>query len=161
MIDVHAMQCGIWAELAAEDPDLGNGRTPDTHAQAPASSEAGQFIPQFIPIAERDGIMLVCDTRPGRLLGCITEFGKDTADGYPPTWASLSAMLADHQQHHHRRIVQQPAPTRTRPRRAALDTLFDTTPALLTRVAEVGRIRNCHQPWRIAIRRLLALRNRP
>ncbi|WP_218718077.1 SMI1/KNR4 family protein [Nocardia sp. MH4] len=96
MIDIHAMQCEIWADLAAEDPDLGNGRTsPDAYAQAPASSEAGQFIPQFIPIAERDGTMLICDTRSGPLQGCITEFGKDTADDYPPTWASLSAMLAD------------------------------------------------------------------
>ncbi|SUE27757.1 Uncharacterised protein [Nocardia farcinica] len=95
MIDVHAMQCEIWADLAAEDPDLANGRTLDAYAQAPASSEVGQFIPQFIPIAERDGIMLICDTRPGPLQGCVTEFGKDTADAYPPTWSSLSAMLAD------------------------------------------------------------------
>lgn len=96
MIDVHAMQCEIWADLAEDDPDLGNGRiSPDAYAQAPASSEADQFIPQFIPIAERDGTMLICDTRPGPLQGCITEFGKETADDYPPTWASLSAMLAD------------------------------------------------------------------
>ncbi|MEV0334497.1 SMI1/KNR4 family protein [Nocardia sp. NPDC050717] len=95
VVDVHAMQCEIWADLAAEDPEFGNGRTSNDNAQAPASSEVGQFIPHFIPIAERDGTMLICDTRPGPLQGCITEFGKDTADGYPPTWASLSAMLAD------------------------------------------------------------------
>lgn len=95
MLDIHAMQCEIWADLAAEDPDLGNGGTADTYAQAPASSETGQFIPQFIPIAERDGTMLICDTRHGPLQGCVTEFGKDTADNYRPTWSSLSAMLAD------------------------------------------------------------------
>ena len=39
--------------------------------------------------------MLVCDTRPGPMRGCITEFGKDTADAYPPKWRSISALLTD------------------------------------------------------------------
>ncbi|WP_188829347.1 SMI1/KNR4 family protein [Nocardia camponoti] len=91
MLEVHAMESEVWGELAEENAGIASAITED----APASSEAGQFIPAFIPIAERDGTMLVCDTRPGPLHGCVTEFGKDTADSYPPTWASLSAMLTD------------------------------------------------------------------
>ncbi|MFE3322378.1 hypothetical protein [Nocardia sp. NPDC059195] len=53
------------------------------------------FLREFVPVAERDGTMLVCDTRSGPMHGCITEFGKDTADAYPPKWASLSAMVTD------------------------------------------------------------------
>ena len=27
--------------------------------------------------------------------GCITEFGKDTADAYAPKWRSISALITD------------------------------------------------------------------
>ncbi|WP_278265572.1 SMI1/KNR4 family protein [Nocardia sp. AG03] len=90
MLELHDLQCAIWCELAAEEPDLAVAGE-----NTPASAEAGRFVPEFVPIAERDGTMLVCDTRPGPLRGCVTEFGKDTADMSPPGWHSLGALLAD------------------------------------------------------------------
>ncbi|MFD3705227.1 SMI1/KNR4 family protein [Nocardia sp. NPDC058658] len=84
MLEIHTMQCEIWADI-----------DPDPTDPAPAGTEAGRFLPQFIPIAERDGTMLICDTRPGRYRGCVTEFGKDTADMSAPGWESLSALITD------------------------------------------------------------------
>ncbi|MBF6215973.1 hypothetical protein IU487_33790 [Nocardia puris] len=67
------------------------------HSSDPGSrvAAADQFVPDGIPIAERDGAMLICDARPGTHQGCMSEFGEDTADAYPPTWASPSALLAE------------------------------------------------------------------
>ncbi|MFB7879017.1 SMI1/KNR4 family protein [Nocardia sp. NPDC056064] len=90
MLELHDLQCAIWCELTAGEPG-----TTTAGGNAAASSEAGRFVPEFVPIAERDGTMLVCDTRPGPLRGCVTEFGKDTADMAPPGWRSLGALLAD------------------------------------------------------------------
>lgn len=95
LVRMHQIQRDIWADLAAEDPDLDHEQIIADNTPSPAGSEAGQFLLQYIPIAERDGTLLVCDIRPGRQHGCITEFGKDTADAYPPEWISVSAMITD------------------------------------------------------------------
>ncbi|MDI9918024.1 SMI1/KNR4 family protein [Rhodococcus sp. IEGM 1379] len=60
-----------------------------------AGTPAGVYLESFVPIAERDGHLLVCDTRSGPLHGCITEYGRDTADDAGPVWTSLAALLAD------------------------------------------------------------------
>ncbi len=93
MVALHATQRAIWDDLAADASALHD--SPPEADITLAGTEAGRFVPAFIPITERDGTMLVCDTRPGPAHGCVTEFGKDTADAYPPRWASLGALLSD------------------------------------------------------------------
>ncbi|MFI6168461.1 hypothetical protein ACIBCN_16890 [Nocardia sp. NPDC051052] len=61
----------------------------------PAGTPAGVFLPQFVPIADRDATTLFIDTRGGELFGCVTEYADENADDEGPLWVSLTAMLTD------------------------------------------------------------------
>lgn len=63
----------------------------DAHNLTPA----GVFLPQFVPIADRDATTLFIDTRAGDLFGCVTEYVDESADDGGPLWGSLTAMLTD------------------------------------------------------------------
>ena len=82
-------------ELAHEDPDIAQFITERQPEQRDAGTPAGVYLESFVPIAERDGYLLVCDTRTGPLRGCITECGRDAADDAGPVWPSLAVLLTE------------------------------------------------------------------
>lgn len=87
----RSMMLGVWAKLAADDPEMTEGSQSSLQAGTPAY----RFLPEYIPFAGLDGYFLFIDTRPGPMHGCITEYGRDTADDGGPKWHSLSSMLSD------------------------------------------------------------------
>jgi len=93
--NTHNDQLTLTRELAAEDPDIEEFITSQQPELREAGTPAGIYLDSFIPVAERDGYLLLCDTRPGPLNGCITQYGRDTADESGPTWPSLAALLDD------------------------------------------------------------------
>lgn len=58
-----------------------------------AGNPAYTFITEYLPIAERDGYLLVADLRPGKNRGQILEFDKVDADDGTPNWPSLRVLL--------------------------------------------------------------------
>lgn len=61
-----------------------------------AGSEAGMFLPSFVPIAEnQSGDYLFVDLRHGTQHGCVTHYRKDSADWSGSAWPSIETMLAD------------------------------------------------------------------
>ncbi|WP_207843926.1 hypothetical protein [Williamsia soli] len=66
---------------------------PDDDTSPTAGEAAYTFIPEFIPIAERDGYVLFVDTRSGKKHGLVREFDKVDADDTPTTWRSLPRLL--------------------------------------------------------------------
>lgn len=58
-----------------------------------AGEPAYTFIPDYLPIAERDGNLLVVDLRPGSRSGLIRLFDKVDADDDTPTWPELATLL--------------------------------------------------------------------
>ncbi|WP_238840805.1 SMI1/KNR4 family protein [Prescottella equi] len=87
VVDERAMELEVWSEF---DEEMG---APDLESEA--GDPAGTYHPAFVPFAGADGYLLVVDTRPGPLHGCITEFEKVDTDDAGPRWVSLSAMLTD------------------------------------------------------------------
>jgi hypothetical protein len=67
---------------------------PDTYPET-AGEVAYTYIPAFLPVAERDGYLLIADLREGRKRGQIIEFDKVDADDTPTTWRSLPRLLND------------------------------------------------------------------
>lgn len=67
----------------------------DTDYPSTAGEPAYTFIPEYIPIGDRDGYLLVCDTRPGPRHGTILTFDKVDADDDATTWKSISHFLGD------------------------------------------------------------------
>lgn len=65
----------------------------------PYPRDAGQpaytYIPEYVPVAERDGTALVVDTRSGPARGGVWLFQKVDADDTTTHWASLADLLAD------------------------------------------------------------------
>ncbi|MFC9973118.1 SMI1/KNR4 family protein [Spirillospora sp. NPDC127200] len=62
---------------------------------APAGTEAGMWLPGWLPIANSGGGQdLFVDLRPGPLHGCVREFDRVEADG-KVLWGGVAAMLAD------------------------------------------------------------------
>ncbi|WP_316574286.1 NucA/NucB deoxyribonuclease domain-containing protein [Nocardia canadensis] len=59
----------------------------------PAGSASELFLPEFIPIADRDGATLFVDTRGGDLSGCVSPFSAEGA-GEGWMWTSVTAMFA-------------------------------------------------------------------
>ncbi|SIR97942.1 SMI1/KNR4 family protein [Williamsia sterculiae] len=75
--------------LLLEAWDIGEVTTyPET-----AGTPAYTFIPDYVPIAERDGTALVVDCRPGDHAQQLRLFDKVDADDDTPTWASLPAFI--------------------------------------------------------------------
>ena len=72
----------------------------DVAAAAPGyPHEAGVpaygFIPEFVPIADRDGYLLVADLREGGEYGTIITYDKVDADDDAQTWPSLTHLLTE------------------------------------------------------------------
>ena len=57
------------------------------------SATAYTFIPEYLPIAERDATMLVVDLRTSNRRGLIREFDKVDNDDETPTWEDLATLL--------------------------------------------------------------------
>lgn len=74
--------------LAAWQPQPGSYPTT-------AGDSAYTFIPEYLPIAERDGTMLVADLRPGARRGLIREFDKVDNDDETATWNDMSDLLGE------------------------------------------------------------------
>lgn len=66
------------------------GRYP-TQAGQPAYS----FVPEYFPVADRDGYLLVADMRLGPFGGQIQAFDKVDADDDQATWLSIGDLLLD------------------------------------------------------------------
>lgn len=60
-----------------------------------AGSPAYTFIPEYLPIAEQDGYLLVMDLRPGALARMIRRFEKVDADDDTTWWLSVGDLLLD------------------------------------------------------------------
>lgn len=58
-----------------------------------AGVSAYTFIPEYLPIAERDATMLVVDLRTSKRRGLIREFDKVDNDDETPTWDDLATLL--------------------------------------------------------------------
>ncbi|MFZ2238996.1 MAG: hypothetical protein WAV90_05565 [Gordonia amarae] len=58
-----------------------------------AGTPAYTFIPEYVPIAERDGCALVVDLREGKKRGQIVEFDKEGADDGTKRRRSLTRLL--------------------------------------------------------------------
>lgn len=80
---------------SAQDPDIKELVTSRQPELPEAGTPAWIYLDSFVPVAERDGYLLLYDARPGPRNGCITQYGRDTADESGPTWPSLAALLDD------------------------------------------------------------------
>lgn len=60
-----------------------------------AGQPAYTFVPEYLPIAERDGNLLVVDTRPGDQSGMIRYFDRVDNDDETESWPSLTAFLTE------------------------------------------------------------------
>ena len=58
-----------------------------------AGDSAYTFIPEYLPIAERDATMLVVDLRTSNRRGLIRQFDKVDNDDETPTWDDLTTLL--------------------------------------------------------------------
>lgn len=63
--------------------------------QSTAAVPVHRFVTRFVPIAERDGSVLVVDTREGEHHGCVVLFDKTEADSAGPRFQSIGALLHD------------------------------------------------------------------
>lgn len=93
--DIRQLWLDITADLRERHPEMAAGFDPEALGAMPAGTPAGIFLPQFVPIADRDGATLIVDTRPGDLTGCITEYTAEGSDDEGPLWVSLAAMLTN------------------------------------------------------------------
>lgn len=84
--NVRAMMVEAWDEALADD-----NRPLSPVAAVPAY----RFVSEFVPIAERDGVALVVDTREGQFSGCVTRFDRTEADAAGAKFRSVSALLVD------------------------------------------------------------------
>lgn len=80
------MMLKAWDEALA-----GDNRVPSSVAAVPAY----RFLSEFEPIAERDGVALVVDTREGQYSGCVTRFDRTEPDAAGAKFRSVSALLVD------------------------------------------------------------------
>lgn len=84
--ELRKMLVQLWGE-ALTDEDIVNSLV--------AAVPAYRFIPEYVPLAERDGLVLVVDTRKGQFSGCVTLFDKVDADAAGPMFRSINALLTD------------------------------------------------------------------
>lgn len=104
---VNGVHPGRWAPLFPGVDLLSIQQMIKTHAMmldvaaaAPGyPREAGVpvhgFIPEFVPIADRDGYLLVADLREGDESGAIISYDKVDADDDAQTWPSLTHLLTE------------------------------------------------------------------
>ncbi|MFD3431304.1 SMI1/KNR4 family protein [Nocardia fluminea] len=91
----------LWLDIAADQrariPEFAAEFDPAALSAEPAGTACELFLPEFIPIADRDGTTLFVDTRDGELSGCVSEY---TAEGASQGWlwpsiADMFGALAD------------------------------------------------------------------
>ena len=80
--DVRQRTLNAWVGIGADYPSQ-------------AGEPAYTYIPEYIPLAERDAYLLVYDARPGPQHGMILEFEKVDADDDTTRWKSLTHFLGD------------------------------------------------------------------
>ncbi|MGW5918504.1 hypothetical protein ACWFPY_05890 [Nocardia fluminea] len=114
----------LWLDIAADQrdriPEFAAEFDPAALSAEPAGIACELFLPEFIPIADRDGTTLFVDTRDGELSGCVSEY---TAEGASQGWlwpsiADMFGALADSLEAHAdtARRSPQAMPSRTRVR---------------------------------------------
>ncbi|WP_433664130.1 SMI1/KNR4 family protein [Nocardia sp. CA-128927] len=93
--DIRKLWLDIMVDLRERHPEMAADFDQEALGAMPAGTPAGIFLPQFVPIADRDGATLVVDTRPGDRTGCIIEYTAEGSDDEGPLWISLAAMLTN------------------------------------------------------------------
>ncbi|MFD3425930.1 SMI1/KNR4 family protein [Nocardia fluminea] len=77
----------LWLDIGADQreriPGFAAEFDPAALSAEPAGTACELFLPEFIPIADRDGTTLFVDTRKGELSGCVGEY---TAEGASEGW---------------------------------------------------------------------------
>jgi len=89
MLAEHRMMVEISQQWIEHDPEY---YSPKGAADL-AGTEAGVFLPAYIPIGGADGWLFFCDTRPGPNNGCIRWWGKYEADPAGLSWPSIADMI--------------------------------------------------------------------
>lgn len=87
IVHAHQMMMEINEITMANDPEL-----PFADARE-AGSQAGIFLPSYVPFCGNDGHFYYCDTRPGEHYGCVRRWERDYCDEPGPEWASVEHML--------------------------------------------------------------------
>lgn len=87
----------LWLDLVADQrhrvPEYADAFDPARLSAEPAGSASELFLPEFIPVADRDGSTLFVDTRAGDLSGCVSPYSAEGAsEGW--MWPSVTAMFA-------------------------------------------------------------------
>ncbi|MGC0366187.1 cell wall assembly regulator SMI1 [Rhodococcus sp. 27YEA15] len=95
-VEVRLALLESWDDTIYDNPDRYAEDEMDQRDRDDAGTAAAMFIPTFMPFAGLDEYHYFTDTRAGALRECVTEYGRDTADGGGPIWASISVMLAAH-----------------------------------------------------------------
>ncbi|MFC9664635.1 hypothetical protein ACFVJ5_30760 [Nocardia sp. NPDC127606] len=87
----------LWLDLGADQrqryPDFAAEFDPVTLSAEPAGKASELFLPEFVPVADRDGTTLFVDTRSGHLSGCVSAYSAQGA-GEGALWTSVTAMFA-------------------------------------------------------------------
>ncbi|MFI8975104.1 hypothetical protein ACIGO9_19620 [Nocardia asteroides] len=94
---VRAMWLDIGADQRARFPEFAATHNPEVESRQPAGSASELFLPEFTPIADRDGSTLFVDVRAGEHQGCVSEYsasGASTGLCWPSPAAMFTA-LAD------------------------------------------------------------------
>ncbi|WP_194828047.1 hypothetical protein [Nocardia sp. XZ_19_231] len=77
----------LWLDIGTgqreRSPEFAAEFDPAALSAEPAGTACELFLPEFIPIADRDGTTLFVDTRSGELSGCVSEY---TAEGASEGW---------------------------------------------------------------------------
>jgi cell wall assembly regulator SMI1 len=89
VLEEHRMMVEISQQWIEHDPEH---FSPNGAADL-AGTEAGVFLPAYIPIGGEDGWLFFCDTRPGPNTGCIRWWGKYEADPAGFSWPSIADMI--------------------------------------------------------------------
>ncbi|MFE7720810.1 SMI1/KNR4 family protein [Nocardia rhizosphaerihabitans] len=87
----------LWLDLGADQRQ----RFPEFAAEFDAATLSAQaagtaselFLPEFVPVADRDGTTLFVDTRRGNLSGCVSAYSAEGA-GEGALWTSVTEMFA-------------------------------------------------------------------
>ncbi|MGW5569692.1 hypothetical protein ACWEVD_00710 [Nocardia thailandica] len=91
-VEVQTMWLDISADQRARFPEFAAAYDPEAERRRPAGATGELFLPEFVPIADRDGSTLFLDARYGGHHGCVSEYSA-TGAGTGPWWPSLSAMF--------------------------------------------------------------------
>ncbi|MGW5435391.1 hypothetical protein [Nocardia asteroides] len=86
----------LWLDLGADQrqrfPEFAAQFDPAALGTEPAGTASELFLPEFVPVADRDGTTLYVDTRSGNLSGCVSAYSAEGA-GEGALWTSITAMF--------------------------------------------------------------------